>query len=474
MKQIFWNKLGVFFSLAFCLGTIFTATAQAAKETEPAVSSNLTSVSLPANALRVLPQNVPGEVKQTLENIIAAGNGQIRQGATEVLVWTGTGYKKANATTIINRLTDTLKVAGWKYEIGAQEQEVTVFSVVKDSGTRRAILGFYGITKDALVFAWTELLAANSSADNRTLAAKSESTATSPTHPPINTAAKVLTMDKNVKFINVMGNEMPALPAFPALTPKAGKVRGYVKDWSGKPLAGAALGVRSTLIGGAYSGAQGITDATGYYEFMIPTGVAHFYNAGYTIDFGEGRAALSLHPADGKLDSFASPDGAVENFVLLPYGITNRDNLSENPHLASTFYGASIYLGYSAREANDNAAPAGNLIENSIIEITLTPVGTMLDGSAGKSFVIRKTADFGTGFKLHNIPIGSYKISARLANGKPLKLSLNKPRDSVFGMTPIETTGEAVVTFYPNGAKASMVAPAYGNWNSVELRLERQ
>jgi len=42
---------------------------------------------------------------------------------------------------------------------------------------------------------------------------------------------------------------------------------------------------------------------------------------------------MGLHPADGKPEGFAMPDGAVENFVLLSYGVTSRENLSENPRL---------------------------------------------------------------------------------------------------------------------------------------------
>ncbi|MDQ3650398.1 MAG: pollen Ole e 1 allergen/extensin family protein [Acidobacteriota bacterium] len=63
-----------------------------------------------------------------------------------------------------------------------------------------------------------------------------------------------------------------------------GKVRGYVKDSMGKPLQGAYVGVRSSAVGGAYSGASGETDANGYYEIAVPWGAAHFYAAGYTID----------------------------------------------------------------------------------------------------------------------------------------------------------------------------------------------
>jgi len=283
---------------------------------------------------------------------------------------------------------------------------------------------------------------------------------------------RILKVEKTVNYVNAMGTEMPDMPEFDELTPEPGKVRGYVKDTNGQPLEGAYIGVRSTAIGGAYSGSNAETDAEGYYEIQIPWGVAHFYAAGYTVDWGDGRAGMSLHSVDGKSKSFASNVGAVRNFVLLPYGVTSRDDLSESPHLASTYYGGSIYIGFWTREASDEYASPKNIVADSVIEITLTPEGEMMDGSAGKSFVVRKIAGSGGGFKINNIPVGSYQISAKLSGGKPLKMSLNKPRNTVFGMTPTETTGTADVLFHPGDAKASMVIPNYGNWNSVEISLE--
>jgi len=146
--------------------SLFSVTAKAQDETEAAVSSNVTAVSLPANTYRVLPNSVPAEISQTLEKLVAAGNGQLRQGESEVLVWAGANYKKSNAPTIIYRLTDTLKVDGWKYEVGGEEDGITVFGLLKERGGRRAVIGFYGATDDALVLAWTELLKAGNANSN--------------------------------------------------------------------------------------------------------------------------------------------------------------------------------------------------------------------------------------------------------------------------------------------------------------------
>lgn len=142
----------------------FSAFAQeGGREFEAAVSSNLTQVSLPSNANRILPEKVPAEITQTLEKLVAAGGGKLQSGDSEVLVWSGEQYKKVGKTTTLNRLIDTLKAAGWQYEVGGEEDGVTVFHLFKDGAKRRGLLGFYGESDGILIFAWTEVLAKDGS-----------------------------------------------------------------------------------------------------------------------------------------------------------------------------------------------------------------------------------------------------------------------------------------------------------------------
>ena len=127
------------------------------EEYESAASSRLTSVSLPSGALRIFPNHVPAEVDQTLDKLVAEGGGKIRRSGTEVLVWTGSDLKKTGSKTIVNRLTDTLKIAGWQYEATGTENGITIFSLLKGGAVRRAVIGFHGESDGTLVFAWTEL-----------------------------------------------------------------------------------------------------------------------------------------------------------------------------------------------------------------------------------------------------------------------------------------------------------------------------
>jgi hypothetical protein len=453
----------LFFICALLTMPALQATAQGDNDGQPAANSALNSVRLPGRALRVNEQSVPAEIRDTLGKLIAFSGGRVRQGEFEILVWNG-GFRNSNRAQFVRKFTESLQTRGWTYAIGEENAEFTVFNSI-NTAERRAIVGFWTAKDDFLMLAWTEMLPLNAmNADSRQNSNLPANDATVPKRD--NGSAKVVTAEKNALWVNVMGNEMPALPQFPALTPKPGKVRGFVKDWTGKPLAGATIGIRSSYFAGHYSGGQGTTDANGYYEFLVPKGSAHFYNAGYQIEWGNGIAAVSLHPADGKLDSFTTMDGAVENFVLLPYGITSRENLQNNPRVSSTYYGGSIYVHYYAAEAGDSSAMPGSIVESSILEITLMPE----DAGSGRSFVIRQPVGFAGNVTINNIPLGRYKISAK-AGGKTLKLKENNKFNPLFGLRPSEIVGEASILFVPNQAKASMIGPANGAWESVSLSV---
>lgn len=455
----FTHKLFLLVLLSIAL--ISNASAQ---ESVAVSSSELVGAFLPANALRVNKSNVPPEVNEALEKIVASGGAGLRKGETEVLAWTN-NYKKRDAPNLIKQLTANLQTAGWTYEKDGERDGVTVFAMYSESPKKRAVVGFYTFSDDAFVWAWAEMLAANSGEQNVVTKTNSRTENNSNSRTD-NSSAKIVNVGKNDGFANVMGNEMPEMPSFPALKPKPGFVRGYAKDWTGKPLADANIGVRSSYLAGYYSGSQGKTDAKGYYEFAVPKGSAHFYNAGYALDWGDGIAAVGLHPADGSLDSFVTMDGAVENFVLLPYGITDRAKVQDNPQLPASYYGGSIWLYYGAYEASDNRPYEGYVPENSIIEITLK-------AENGQTFVVRKVVGFQSFFRINNIPLARYEISAK-CNGKPLNMEFSKRTRTPFGMSPEKTNGAANVLFMPLTAKAESVAPQTGGWDAVTINLKAQ
>lgn len=156
LRKLLFTFLFILSAISFSFG----------QEIEPAFSSKLTSTSLPANAGRLSPTSVPADISQTLEKLVAAGEGTLRQGDSEVLVWNGKEYEKVGKATTVNRLMDTMKVAGWKYEVTAEENGVTFFALVKENPKRQGLIGFYAESDATLVLAWTEVLPNGNRSEN--------------------------------------------------------------------------------------------------------------------------------------------------------------------------------------------------------------------------------------------------------------------------------------------------------------------
>ena len=150
----------------FALILLSFSTTFAQEETEPASASAITEMKLPAGAVRVLSSSIPAEIKSGLEQIVEAGKGKIVGGEREVLAWTGGGYKKGSAPNLVKQIENNLKAKGWEYEAGAKESSVMFFSALRESPSRRAVLGFFIADNDGLILAWTEVLSADSSSQN--------------------------------------------------------------------------------------------------------------------------------------------------------------------------------------------------------------------------------------------------------------------------------------------------------------------
>jgi hypothetical protein len=150
------RKLFLFALILLSFSTIF-----AQEETEPASASAITKMKLPAGAARVL-SSVPAEINRGLEEIIGMGKGKVVGGDREVLAWMGGSYKKVSAPNLVKQIENTLKAQGWEYEVGAEENGITFFSALRETPSRRAVLGFFVADKDGLLLAWTEVLAADS------------------------------------------------------------------------------------------------------------------------------------------------------------------------------------------------------------------------------------------------------------------------------------------------------------------------
>ena len=152
-------------SFALLSAVLLLVTPARAQETEAAANSSITEARLPAGAQRVAPASVPAEISSSLAKLVEAGGGKVVQGKSEVLAWTGGGYRREDAATLVSQLQGGLRAKSWTYEESGTEGGVTVFSVVKEAPARRAVLGFYVPTDEALLVAWTEVHPAGAAPD---------------------------------------------------------------------------------------------------------------------------------------------------------------------------------------------------------------------------------------------------------------------------------------------------------------------
>jgi hypothetical protein len=456
------------------------AAAQTPEGLEAAPTSRVVAaLALPEGAFRATGSEHVAQFTDALNNLANLNKGRVSR--VEVVIWRGDDAPK-------RALPGLLKKAGYSYAPQPTAEtdagKATLFSSAHDS-KKNDLLGLWMEQKGAILLAWgvftPDAAAAAADEDDAPVPAPKATPRRSSGNeddgaPAPAPGAIVNNLDADAQVVNVMGRTMPRIPAFPKLAPKPGFVRGYVYDANGKPLPGARLGVRSTAAGGFYSGAQGKADAKGYYEIAVPWGAAHFYNAGYATDYGEGRAALGLHPADGEADGFASNVGEVENFVLLPYGIGDRDGVQENPRYSGNYYGGTMVLSWNVdddpRWPDPKKLPPGTQFE-----VTLTPDGPLVDGSRGRTIVIRKPATHNVGFLgqlyVNNIPVGSYRITAKLLGGGALKMKETRHGGSAFGIAPKEATGTATLLLRPSSAKADGVPARHSQWEHLSITLER-
>ena len=157
LKKLLFAFLLVMTASAFGL----EAMAQA-NETFPVQKSALALTGLPSGALKVREESVPVEIKETLAKIVAEGGSRVKQGNSEVIIWTG-NYKNSGGPQMIRNLEGALKNSGWEYEIGEKNSEFVLFSLFRAEPTRRALVGFFVPSEDAFVFALTEMVPSNAS-----------------------------------------------------------------------------------------------------------------------------------------------------------------------------------------------------------------------------------------------------------------------------------------------------------------------
>ena len=181
-------------------------------------------------------------------------------------------------------------------------------------------------------------------------------------------------------------------------------VTGRVVDAAGNPIGNATVIADNTLF--YNTNVIGYTDASGKYTLDISRPVGTWnVTATVNLKYGDYEVGIDLMPENPKL--LAGTEGGVRNFTFKPKPATSADP-----------YGSLGWVFLSS-------ATGVYDIDETRVELTLTPVGQLADGSAGS--VVRgrplKSAD---GAVLANVMWGTYTVTATY-QGQPLQIS-RRPR----------------------------------------------
>lgn len=208
----------------------------------------------------------------------------------------------------------------------------------------------------------------------------------------------------------------------------AGTVKGQALDLRGRPLSGVQIWIKPVVTTGV---AEVLTDDRGRYQ------VPGLPPVGY-------RAYAWLQvPYKGKTFCYRLASGAAADYnPFVPNGTLTRNfswQLSgripdQEPYSDLGYFGGSLSL--MAASGQERWAT-----QDDEIELTLTPTGPLIDGSAGK--VLKRTAP-ARGMAL-DVPIGTYRVQATFvaASGRREALKVS----AVDG----EYAADATVTFKPSG-----------------------
>jgi hypothetical protein len=208
---------------------------------------------------------------------------------------------------------------------------------------------------------------------------------------------------KRLSFIVMFVLALSAVAQRPSSEPYV--VKGRVVDSQGRPLEGVQIVVDNTVY---YNSAiTSSTDANGEYFVRVEDGSWRVY-AEMERDYNGRTYEIDLM-AD-TFNSFAGRDGAVRNFTWQLQG--------EKPEPLTGFFGGDIYI------YND---PMTEFYDTENVEFTLQPVGSLIDGSTGKTIVTKHGAprtDYYS--RIVDVPLGRYEISGRyLPTGEQVLVRIN-------------------------------------------------
>ncbi len=168
---------------------------------------------------------------------------------------------------------------------------------------------------------------------------------------------------------------------------------GSIVDTRGKPLSNVEVVVDNQARYDA--NVLGTSGSDGRYRIELPHDPTTWHvTATHYVEYHGTTYSFPLHPSDDSV--FAGDTGGIRNFEWKLTGTRPDDG----------FYGAFV-VGYTE--------PADFSFDLKDVELTLTPDGPIVDGSAGET-ITGKLVSTADGEALQDIPLGRYTITAKVGD----------------------------------------------------------
>ncbi|MBB6015396.1 hypothetical protein ACFP9V_20310 [Deinococcus radiopugnans] len=178
---------------------------------------------------------------------------------------------------------------------------------------------------------------------------------------------------------------------------KAGTVQGQAVDHKGKPLAGLHVWIKPGLTTGVV---DVLTGPDGRYRVDGLPYLPYTAHAWYPVTYkGQTYCYRLAHPSAAEYQPFNAQSGTTRNF---------RWQLSGKIPGVEDYKGTGFYGGTLALPPAAYREDMGSLEAEDRLEVTLTPVGPLIDGSPGKKLVL-KTNEIS---QIYDVPVGTYAASA--------------------------------------------------------------
>lgn len=178
---------------------------------------------------------------------------------------------------------------------------------------------------------------------------------------------------------------------------RPGEVSGTVLDTRGRPIAGAIVWINPGVTTGLV---KTKTDARGQYRVTALPNVPYTVTAWAPVAFRGDTFCLRV-PAtsEAQYAPFAGREGTVRTFRLALGGaVPDADPMR-------LYFGAEVRVMTASFQHEDELVPLGE----SRVELTLTPDGPLVDGSAGKT--LTRVTRAGENM-LYDLPLGQYTVTA--------------------------------------------------------------